>query len=112
MSWILLTDTASISAGNAQEFVVDTAFGPLELFVVNDNQQFYAYENRCPHTGVNLNWQPDQFFDIDNKFLQCSTHGALFRTTDGYCVRGPCAGSRLESIPLKVENGSIYIASN
>lgn len=111
MSWILLTDAASIAAGSAQEFEIDTAYGPLELFVVNDKQQFYAYENQCPHTGVNLNWQPDQFFDIDNEFLQCSTHGALFRTSDGFCVHGPCAGDSLVPIPLKVENGSIYIES-
>ena len=111
MSWILLTGTDSIPAGSAQEFAVDTNNGLLEIFIVNDNQQMYAYKNQCPHTGVNLNWQPNQFFDIDNRFLQCSTHGALFRTNDGYCVRGPCAGASLVSIPLKIENGSIYFES-
>jgi len=111
MSWILLTGVDSITAGSAEEFTVDTPYGPLELFVVHDNQQFYAYENQCPHTGVNLNWQPNQFFDIDNKFLQCSTHGALFRINNGYCVQGPCAGAHLIPIPLKIENGSIYIES-
>lgn len=109
MTWLLLKDTGSIAANSAMEFTVDTDYGPLELFVVNDNQQFFAYQNQCPHTGVNLNWQPNQFFDIDNKFLQCSTHGALFRPEDGYCVRGPCAGASLTPIPLKVENGNIYI---
>ena len=111
MTWILLKGADSIAAGSAMEFTVDTNYGPLELFVVNNNQQIFAYENQCPHTGVNLNWQPDQFFDIDNKFLQCSTHGALFRPDDGYCVRGPCAGAKLVSIPLKIENGNVYIES-
>ena len=95
--------------GSAREFSIESNDGPLELFVVNENQQFFAFRNQCPHTGVNLNWQPNQFFDIDNKYLQCSTHGALFRVNDGYCVRGPCAGASLISIPLKVDSGNIYV---
>lgn len=109
MPWTLLTNTDAIADGSAMEFVVDNGGMQLELFVVNDNQQFFAFRNKCPHTGVNLNWQPNQFFDIDNEFLQCSTHGALFRVNDGYCVRGPCAGASLVSLPLKIESGNIYI---
>lgn len=88
---------------------MDSAWGPLELFVINDNGQFHAYKNQCPHTGVNLNWQPNQFMDIDNKYIQCSTHGALFRIHDGYCVRGPCAGASLAALPLKIEQGNILV---
>ena len=109
MSWIPLKGADAIAPGEAQEFSIDAAEGPLELFVVNDNGNFHAYKNQCPHTGVNLNWQPNQFMDIDNRFIQCSTHGALFRIQDGYCVRGPCAGASLASLSLKTEHGNILV---
>lgn len=50
----------------------------LSAFVVYKNGEIYAYQNRCPHVGVELNWQPDQFLSVDNRSIQCSLHGALF----------------------------------
>lgn len=109
MSWIRLTEANAITSYSAREFSIKADQSPVNLFVININNNFFAYENRCPHTGVTLNWQPDQFFDIDNHFIQCATHGALFRFDDGYCVRGPCAGAKLESLPVKIENGEVYV---
>jgi nitrite reductase/ring-hydroxylating ferredoxin subunit len=71
----------------------------------------YACRNHCPHTGINLEWQPDRFFDPGGGFLQCATHGALFRPEDGFCVRGPCAGDRLEAVPVRVEHGQILVVA-
>ncbi len=83
--------------------------GPLELVLVMIRGRLRAYRNRCPHTGVNLEWRPDQFLDFSDSFIQCATHGALFRPEDGLCVRGPCAGQRLEPLPLVVEAGVVYL---
>jgi nitrite reductase/ring-hydroxylating ferredoxin subunit len=55
MSWQPVTRADSIASGAAREFTIETEQGPLELFIINDNGQFHAYKNRCPHTGVNLN---------------------------------------------------------
>ena len=82
---------------------------PRDIFLVHQQGQVYGYENRCPHTGVNLNWLPDQFLDIDAEFIQCSVHGALFRIDDGYCVRGPCAGQSLQPVMLAIRNGQVYL---
>ncbi len=79
------------------------------FIVVRDGDAVYVYHNRCPHTGINLEWQPDQFLDPDGAFLQCATHGALFRPEDGYCVRGPCAGDRLQAVPAAVIDGEVAI---
>ena len=68
-----------------------------------------VYVNRCPHAGINLEWQPDEFFDRDGHFLQCATHGALFRPEDGTCVRGPCAGDALQSVNWEVRGGELFI---
>jgi nitrite reductase/ring-hydroxylating ferredoxin subunit len=77
--------------------------------VVREQENIFVYHNLCPHTGIPLEWQPDQFFDLGKAFLQCATHGALFRSEDGYCVRGPCAGDSLQAIPFQINNGQIFI---
>ena len=35
----------------------------IRLLVVRRAGQVYAYKNRCPHRGVPLEWQPNQFLD-------------------------------------------------
>jgi nitrite reductase/ring-hydroxylating ferredoxin subunit len=80
-----------------------------ELFVVYKDDKVYAYRNQCPHTGVNLNWQNDQFLDYANHYIQCSTHGALFRVNDGFCIRGPCAGNSLSPIPVTIKNDQLFV---
>ncbi len=79
-----------------------------DAFLIYFKEHCYAYENRCPHTGVNLNWKKEQFFSFDGLFLQCSMHGALFEPQTGLCVRGPCQGQCLQSIDLVVEDGVVY----
>ena len=68
----------------------------------------YAYRNACPHVGTPLNWLPDQFLDSEEQYLQCATHGALFRIHDGYCEYGPCAGDSLQAEAVTVTDRRIY----
>jgi len=77
------------------------------LFVVHKDGAFTAYINSCPHTGVNLEWQQDQFLDLDNAFIQCSTHDALFEVDSGICIAGPCVGDSLEPVELVIEGGTV-----
>ena len=81
----------------------------LEAFVVNWHGTHVAYLNNCPHTHVNLNWSPNQFFDIESHYIQCSMHGALFNPSSGVCLRGPCLGQSLTSLPTVVDNGMVCI---
>ena len=39
--------------------------GDEAIFVVRQHQTVYAYRNRCPHLGIQLEWQADRFLDID-----------------------------------------------
>jgi nitrite reductase/ring-hydroxylating ferredoxin subunit len=86
-----------------------TLNGPLELFLVRKGKDVFAYHNHCPHTGVNLDWIADQFLDPSGGFIQCATHGALFRIEDGVCLRGPCAGDRLRAIELEIDQGELFV---
>jgi nitrite reductase/ring-hydroxylating ferredoxin subunit len=69
----------------------------------------YAYKNRCPHTGVNLEWLPNQFFDSSGHYLQCSVHGAIFDVENGQCLRGPCAGDALAAVTVEERSGEIVL---
>jgi len=82
---------------------------PFRVFVVRKAEVLAAYKNVCPHTGAPLEWLPDQFFDLDYSFIQCAIHGALFRPEDGYCLRGPCVGRKLESLPLMIKAGVLQV---
>jgi naringenin degradation protein FdeD len=80
-----------------------------DVFIVRKGQQVYAYLNSCPHTGGPLDWVPDQFLSLDRNYIQCATHNALFRFSDGYCVSGPCAGDQLTSVPVAIDDGEVVI---
>ena len=83
--------------------------GDSSFFAVKKNGQVYVYRNHCPHLGVELNWQEDQFLDMDGMLIQCATHGALFLIENGECVSGPCLGQRLEAIPFTLVDGNITL---
>lgn len=98
-----------LPAEGAIGFNVDTVNGPRAVFVVRQAGNCYAYVNSCPHTGVTLDWQPDQFLDSSGTLIQCSTHGALFRIEDGFCIYGPCANRSLTAIPTEIEANQLYL---
>lgn len=78
-------------------------------FVIHKEGRVYAYWDSCPHTGVSLAWVPGRYLDVDEAFLQCSTHGALFTLDTGLCVQGPCAGQSLAPVSVVIEKGSVFV---
>lgn len=83
-----------------------------QLFAIRQDNQLFAYWNSCPHMGIPLNWMPEKFLDLDGVFLQCSSHGALFKIDDGECVGGPCIGDHLSPVTLKRDGDQFFIAAN
>lgn len=105
----MVCGTADLSDPGSRAFQISLPDRQIEGFVIHWQANWYAYYNHCPHTGVNLNWAPDQFFDLENSLLQCSMHGALFEPHSGLCIHGPCLGKSLLSLPLALENDIVYI---
>ena len=93
----------------ARGYTVEVADQPRKLLVVRWEGALYAYLNRCPHAGTPLDWVPDMFLDRSRTHLICQTHGALFDPTDGFCVEGPCAGDRLTTVPVRIDDGEIVV---
>ncbi|QXI27799.1 Rieske (2Fe-2S) protein [Pseudomonas vanderleydeniana] len=79
------------------------------LLAVRRAGQVYVYRNRCPHRGIALEWQPDQFLDPSASLIQCATHGALFLIENGECVAGPCAGQSLTALPCREDAEGIWV---
>jgi nitrite reductase/ring-hydroxylating ferredoxin subunit len=77
-------------------------------FAIEFDGRVFAYENRCPHLGVELDWAPGVFFDATQEYLLCSTHGARFKPDTGKCVSGPCAGQSLMEIAIFEEKGELF----
>ena len=102
-----------IKLGPANEFKEGQSkgydLGVMKIFVVKKQGLLYAYENRCPHLGIPLEWIPDEFLDSEGELIQCSTHGAIFLIETGECVSGPCAGDYLIHRTLIERDGDIYL---
>lgn len=102
-----LCQTHNISDPGSKSFEFKHGRRNISIFVVHKNGDFHAYINSCPHTGVSLDWQEDQFLDMDNMYIQCSTHDALFEIDSGACIAGPCVGDALQPVKLVIEQGLI-----
>ncbi|MCW9025310.1 MAG: Rieske (2Fe-2S) protein [Gammaproteobacteria bacterium] len=104
-----VANMSDIPEQGSKGFIIEDGDNHLEGFLVRQGQHVYAYINECPHTGVNLNWSPDTFLSTDQAFIQCAMHGALFRLTDGFCVRGPCINQSLQTLEVNIEHEDIWI---
>lgn len=81
------------------------------LCLVRKGTTVFAYVNSCPHTGSPLNWVGDQFLTRNGDMIQCAVHGALFRITDGLCLRGPCLHQRLTAVPTVIRDGKVLLVT-
>lgn len=82
------------------KFTIELQGVPMEGFVVSYNGNYYAYINKCKHLNVELDWQPNEFFEEKKKFIICATHGALYKPDTGECIAGPCLGSYLKALKI------------
>ena len=59
-------------------------------FAIRFDGQVQAYLNRCAHVAMEMDFQPNRFFDTTGRWLICATHGALYEPSTGRCMSGPC----------------------
>jgi len=97
-----------LEPGTTKKFTMRRGGRDLEALLVNYQGTHFAYVNRCPHTGITLDWVNNQFFSADQRYLMCATHGAVFEPPSGECIWGPCVGLSLQSLPIEIADGQIY----
>jgi len=78
------------------------------LILLRVGEAARAYLNVCPHAGRRLDWAPGEFL-VDAGRLVCAAHGACFEQASGLCSSGPCRGSSLVSVPVRVVDGMVWL---
>ena len=91
--WIPLCNSADLQDGG-RGVPFDVVYGgqTCRAFAVRHAGQVQAYLNRCTHVAMELDFQPDRFFDASGQWLMCATHGATYSPVTGECAGGPCRG--------------------
>ena len=96
-----------LDSGLAVPFDVVYAGQTCRAFAVRFEGQVQAYLNRCTHVAMEMDYQPDRFFDTEGRWLLCATHGATYAPDSGECVGGPCRGG-LVKITLSERQGVVH----
>ncbi len=78
------------------------------LLAVRQGENVYLYRNQCPHLGLPLEWQANQFLTADKSLIQCSAHGALFEIESGYCISGPCQQQSLTPVIFSCKDRRLF----
>jgi nitrite reductase/ring-hydroxylating ferredoxin subunit len=110
-------ETDSASALCSSSDLVDGGLGvPFDViyggqacraFAIRYQGRVHAYLNRCAHVAMEMDWQPNHFFDDTGQWLLCGTHGAVYRPDTGECAGGPCRG-RLIKVATSERDGVVH----
>ena len=98
--------------GGARGFVLEMRAGRFHGFVVRRGERVWGYADRCPHAGLPLAQQLDDYLTPTGDLIACSWHAALFDVETGECRGGPCpAGARLTPWPVELREGWLLTAA-
>ena len=96
-----------INRGDAVPFAVVYFGQSCRGFAVRYGAHAYASLNRCLHVPMEMDYQPNRFFDMTGNWIICATHGAIYRPDTGECAGGPCRG-KLVKIALTERDGVVH----
>ena len=85
-----------VNSGEAVPFDVVYGGQTCLAFAIRYAGQVHAYLNRCSHVAMELDYQPNRFFDQSGHWLICATHGAMYHPQTGACKGGPCRGGLIK----------------
>lgn len=105
-----LARVSDIPDGTARGFLVDLGRTARRIIVYRRGEDVLGFADACPHMGVPLPWEDDDYMSDDGRFLRCANHGALF-DLDGKCVFGPCRGEYLPKETLEVVDGVVFLVA-
>jgi nitrite reductase/ring-hydroxylating ferredoxin subunit/Fe-S cluster biogenesis protein NfuA len=74
-----------------------------ESFIVtNIDNRLAVFRNECAHQGLSLDGG-----HVDDGLLVCPWHGFRYDATSGECLSAP--GAQLQQVPLRLDEGRIFI---
>lgn len=108
MSLIPLCNSADlVNSATAVPFDVIYGGQTCYAFAIRYQNQVHAYLNRCSHVPMELDYQPNRFFDSTGHWLICATHGAMYQPQTGQCRMGPCRGGLIK-IAISESEGVVH----
>jgi nitrite reductase/ring-hydroxylating ferredoxin subunit len=105
-----IASVRSLEEGQSLKFEFERGGQLLEGVLVCFRGRLLAYENRCQHLPLPLDYGDNRFFTKDGRHLRCQMHGAVYEPTTGVCMRGPCLGARLAALPIEIARGKVWLA--
>ena len=103
----LCSSAELVDGGDAVPFDVVHAGETCRAFAIRFEGRVHAYLNRCAHVAMEMDYQPNRFFDDSGRWLLCATHGAAYAPDTGACAGGPCRGG-LVRITLSESGGVVH----
>ena len=96
-----------VNSGEAVPFDVVYGGQTCLAFAIRYAGQVHAYLNRCSHVAMEMDYQPNRFFDQSGHWLICATHGAMYHPQTGACKGGPCRGGLIR-IDVSERDGVVH----
>lgn len=96
-----------VNSGEAVPFDVVYYGRSQRGFAIRFDGTVYGYLNQCAHVPMEMDYQPNRFFDSTGQYLICATHGAMYRPQTGECRGGPCRGG-LVKIAMSEHDGVVH----
>jgi nitrite reductase/ring-hydroxylating ferredoxin subunit len=82
---------------------------PAEGFLARFQGQLVAYENRCRHLPLRLDFPDANLFNREGTHFICQNHNAIYEPLTGLCVRGPCEGQSLKLLKIELIAGEVWV---
>jgi nitrite reductase/ring-hydroxylating ferredoxin subunit len=106
--------TYAVDDGQAAGFMLmrkqlDGGAKPWPILITRKGNNFFGFENACPHQGMRLDTVPGEFMDEEGNFITCGNHHAQFDLDTGHCFIGPCQGQALTPIRLIIDDGDVCL---
>ncbi len=105
---LICASAALHDGGQGVRFEVSYFGETAPAFLVRYAGRVYGYLNRCAHVAMELDWRETEFFDLEQRDLICSTHGAVYAADSGRCLGGPCGGRPLVRLSVEERAGQVY----
>ena len=106
---IRISETKDMKHGETRVFKFPSRYGDLEGFVIRHGENFHAYENKCRHWPIPLDFGDGDFYYEGFDRIVCKSHGAEYDPETGICDAGPCRNERLTRFPLVFEGADAVV---
>ncbi len=106
---IRLPGAASLQHGETRVFDVPSRYGGLQGFAIRFGAGTFAYLNQCRHWSVPLDIGDEDFYHEAIDRIRCKNHGAIYHPETGVCEAGPCVHARLDSFPVILQGGDLWV---